>query len=523
MANKTKNMLQIRRILQLLESRVSNRQIAKQTGISRNTVEEYIRRFLSSGQSFAELLSLSDQQLSLIAYKSPPSPRKDDRYERLAPQLAGFVKELSRRGVTRLLLWQEYSGKDPDSYSYQQFCEHLRAYLKVHSAVMRLDHKPADKVEIDFAGGKMTYLDKETGEMVECPVLVAVLPFSGFTYVEALYNTSLAHLIPALGRCLEYFGGTPENIVSDNLKQMVKRSNRYEPSFTDLAQQWSVHYNTSLSATRVAKPRDKSTVEKAVDLAYKRIYAPLRNQTFSSLNQLNYHIKQCLENHNNALFQKKNFSRKELFLQEEKNLLKPLPAERFEVKYTVKAKVQKNYHVTLGQDWHHYSVPYQYIGKQTTIVYDSEHVEVFINNTRIASHRRNYRCHDFTTLDFHMPDRHRVYLETRGWNQEYFLKKAALVGQHLKQAITHILNSRRFTEQSFNACLGLLRLEGKYGKERLEKACELAISAGTVSYTMISTILINNRDKQLENPLTNIPKHENIRGSQTYLDFNETN
>lgn len=517
MANKTKNMLQIRRILQLLESRTSNRKIAQQIGISRNTVEHYIKRFRASGKSFQELLELDEQQLSEIVYNSVSSPRKDDRYERLAPQLSYFVKELSRRGVTRLLLWHEYRNKDADGYSYQQFCEHLNTYLQVHSSVMHLEHKPGQKTQLDFAGGKLSYIDPHSGETIACPVVVAVLPFSGYTYAEALRSAALEHLIPSMGRCMEYFGGTTEYIETDNMKQVVKKSNRYEPSFTDLAQQWSVHYNTSLLAARVGKPRDKSTVEKAVDIVYKRIFAPLRNHVFHSLDELNYHIKLCLEKHNNVLFQKKNCSRKELFLQEEKQLLKPLPTERFEAKYSVQAKVQKNYHVTLGQDWHHYSVPYQHIGKQTTIVYDSEHVEIFVDNARIAAHRRNYRSHGFTTLDFHMPERHLSYIKTRGWNQEYFIKKAALTGPFFKEAVIHILNSRRFTEQSFNACLGLLRLENKFGKERLERASEMALSSGAVSYTSISTILLNNRDKQAETPEPKIPRHENIRGTQTYL------
>jgi transposase len=520
MANKTKTMLQIRRMLQLLDAGKSKREIARQISVSRNTIDYYAKRFRGSKKSLSELLAVTDQELSGIVYKESSSTRKDNRYERLAPRLNDFVKELSRRGVTRLLLWKEYRSEDVDGYSYQQFCEHLNTCIQVHSAVMHLDHKPAERAEIDFAGGKMSYVDKQSGELIECPVLLGVLPYSGFTYAEALVGMELGYLIPALGRCMEYFGGVPECVLSDNMRQMVKKSNRYEPSFTDLAQQWSVHYNTSLLATRIAKPKDKPTVENAVNLAYQRIYAPLRNDTFGSLSELNYHIKQCLESHNNTLFQKKDFSRKERFLLEEKGLLKPLPSERFEVKYSVTAKVQRNYHVTLGQDWHHYSVPFQYIGKQVTIVYDSEHVEIFLYTERIASHSRNYRKHGYSTLDFHMPPHHLHYREARGWNQEYFLKKADSVGVHFKQAITHVLDGRRFTEQTYNACLGLLRLESKYGKERLEKASQIALKAGMVSYTTISTILINNRDKQIpEIDSTHIPQHENIRGEQTYLDF----
>lgn len=520
MANKPKTMLQIRRMLQLLAAGNSKRNVARQISMSRNTVDFYGKRFRDSHKSYLELLALSDQDLSGIVYTEIASSRKDDRYERLAPQLNELIKELPRRGVTRLLLWKEYRSKDPDGYSYQQFCEHINTYLQVHSASMHLSHKPAERAEIDFAGGKMSYVDKQTGELIECPVLIGILSYSGFTYAEVLPSMELCYLIPALGRCMEYFGGVPECVLSDNMRQMVKKSNRYEPSFTDMAQQWSVHYNSSLLATRVAKPKDKPKVENAVNLAYQRIYAPLRNQVFGSLTELNYHVKQCLENHNNTLFQRKDFSRKERFLQDEKSLLKSLPAERFEVKYSVKGKVGRNYHVILGEDWHFYSVPYQYIGKPITIVYDSEQVEIFYQNKRIALHSRDYRKNEYSTLDFHMPPNHLHYKQSRGWNPEYFLDKAALVGEYFTQAIRQVLNGRHFTEQTYNACLGLIRLENKYGKQRLERASQMALSAGIVNYTTIATILKNNRDKQMiETTAAHIPTHDNIRGEQTYLDF----
>lgn len=519
MANKPKNMLQIRRIIQLLETGLSKRKIATELGISRNTVDYYVKRIKSTSLGHQELLALALHELSELIYKDEATTRKDSRYERLAPRLGELVTDLGRRGVTRLLLWQEYRQKDPNGYSYQQFCEHLNTYQQVNSSSMRLDHKPGEKLEVDFAGGKMHYVDKLNGEVIECPVLIAVLPFSGYTYAEALTDMSLTHLIPGLSACLEYFQGVASHVVFDNLKQVVKKSNRYEPSFTELALQWSLHYNTALLTTRVGHPKDKPTVEKAVDLAYKRIYAPLRNHVFGNLSELNHHLRECLDKHNGTLLQRRNYSRKELFLQQEHPVLKALPAERFEIKYSVKAKVQKNYHVTLGQDWHHYSVPYQFIGQQATIVYDSRDVEVYIGQKRITYHKRDYRKHGYTTLEEHMPEKHLRYQHTRGWNQEYFINSAQKVGPWFEKAIGHVLKGRQFTQQTFNACLGLLRLENKYGKARLEKASQMAVCANAVSFTTINTILLNNRDRQIDPEPIVFPDHTNIRGAQMYLDF----
>jgi len=521
MANKPITMLQIRRVIQLLDSGASHRNIAKHLTISRNTVKDYVLKLTRTGKSFIELLNLSDVQLSELLYNPQPIVSRDYRYEKLAPRLSYYLSQLQRTGVTRLLLWGEYCKEEEFPYSYQQFCEHLNNHKKIHQAVMHFEHKPGDKVEIDFAGKMLSYVDRTSGEEIFCPVLVAVLPYSGYTYVEALPNAGMEQLISALNRCMQHFGGVPIQVVSDNMKQIVKTSNRYEPSFTELAQQWSVHYNTSLLATRVAKPRDKATVEKSVDITYKRIYAPLRDQVFYSLSELNENIKICLEKHNHALMQKKEHSRYDLWL-EERNSLKLLPCEDFEMKYTVKAKVQKNYHITLGQDWHHYSVPYKYIGKEVKVVYDTKQVEIYLDMNRIALHTRNYRKHGYSTLDIHMPEKHMHHQKSLGWNEEYFLDKAKSIGDNTLQIIKKIITSRVFTQQTYNACLGILRLKEKYGQERLEAACKRALLGSSINYLTISNILTSGMDKKplIEDATLVNLFHENIRGAETYQNNN---
>lgn len=414
-------MLQIRRVLQQLQQGTSHRRIAREVNLSRNTVQDYYLKFIRSGLTYTELLALSDSDLSATIFTKRTVPLKDERYERLAPRLPDHVKELNRTGVTRMLLWKEYCRGDTNPYSYQQFCYHLGTHQLMNTAVMHFEHTAGQKAEIDFAGKKMHYIDKQTGEVIECVVLIAVLLHSGYTYAQALPSASMVHVVAFLNCCMDYFGGVPVHVVSDNMKQTVKSANRYEPSFTELISQWSVHYNTTFLATRVCKPRDKATVEKAVDLAYKRIYAPLRDERYHSIEALNQGILGCLKEHNHTLMQKKDHSRYDLFVQEQK-FLKPLPSQGFELKYSVDAKVQRNYHVTLGQDWHHYSVPFKYIGKKVKIVYDTQTVEVYEGLTRIALHKRNYRKHGYSTVEEHMPERHRQYRHALGWNAEYFVK-----------------------------------------------------------------------------------------------------
>ena len=210
------------------------------------------------------------------------------------------------------------------------------------------------------------------------------------------------------------------------MKQIVTQTNRYEPSFTLLAEQWSVHYNTSLKAARPAKPKDKPSVEKSVHLSYQRINARMRNETFYSLEELRARVRELLEEFNDRAMFKQGVSRREKFTSEEKHLLRELPAEPFMLKSRTKAKVKPNYHVILGEDWHQYSVPHQYIGQEVTIVYDEQVVEVFIDNMkRIAVHKRDCRRNGYTTLPEHMPESHLKYKQQKGWTEDDFIYKAA--------------------------------------------------------------------------------------------------
>jgi len=163
-------------------------------------------------------------------------------------------------------------------------------------------------------------------------------------------------------------------------------------------------------------------------------------------------------------------------------------------------------------------VPFKFIGKKVKIVYDTDVVEVYDGLTRIACHKRNYSKHTYSTVDTHMPNNHLKHLESRGWNEAYFLEKAEAVGENFTKVITQIINSRHFTEQTYNACLGLIRLKDKYGIGRLEAASQRALLGYSITYRSISNILVNGTDQQLllSDMASPIPPHDNIRGPQNY-------
>jgi transposase len=517
MAARTITMLQIRRIIQLLSSGHSKRFIARELELARNTVKDYIKLIHQSSQSYTELLALNDDSLSLFIHDAgqvtSPFDKRWDDFQSTTPAIE---QELKKTGVTRLLLWQEYRMVYPDGYGYTQFCHHVSEHIKHKDVVMRFEHKPGEKMLVDFAGKTMNYTDAG-GKEIKCQVFIAILPYSGYTYTQAVLSQKQPDFIHCLQNAMKFFGGAPQCIISDNLKSCIKRPDRYEPELTELLNQFSLHYTTTITATRVAKPRDKASVEKAVHLAYQRIYAPLRNQTFHGLEELNAAIRLQTQVHHTRRFRNSEQSRCALFETDEKTLLSPLPESPFQLNNCTMAKVQRNYHIVLGEDWHYYSVPYQYVGKQVKVIYNYSTVAIYCEHQRIALHPRNNRKNCYTTTREHMAPNHQHYAQIKGWDADYFRKRASAFSPEVSQVIESILGSRFFYEQTYNACIGVLRLADKYTPARLTAACTMAIKANAVNYKFVCNILRHNMDLRPAPPIQLVmPLHDNIRGPLAY-------
>lgn len=519
MAFKPISMHQIRQVFGFLSKGYSLSSISRLTGVARNTIKVYKHRIEDKGFTIDQLLTMEDEALMQAVHVGKTAERTQSEQRRLADlqaRMEYFAEELRRRGVTMQLLWEEYREEQPDGYGYTQFCEHLSRFKKIQGAVMYFTHQPGEQLLVDFAGDKLHYVNRKTGEVIGCEVLVCVLPYSNYTYVEALRSQQQEHFVNGLSNALHYYGGVPLSIKTDNMKTAVTRASRYEPVFTEAMEYFGQHHDCTVMATRIKKPRDKASVENAVGVAYKRIYAPLRHEVFYSLDELNAAIRVQLEKHNAHFFKRKNYSRKMIFEGEEKIALKPLPLDRYEIRHTTTAKVQKNYHVILGEDFHQYSVPYTLIGKTLKIMYTTSTVEIYHEQKRIAFHTRNYQKHGYSTQAGHRPANHAEVVRSKAWDAEYFLAQANSVGPNTGAYLQRVLDKKVFPEQTYNSCLGILRLAKQYGPERLELACQRALPSLNARYAIISNILKNGLDQLQDLPEGHIPRHENIRGKSAY-------
>ncbi len=413
-----------------------------------------------------------------------------------------------------MLLWSEYSQANSQGYGYSRFCDLYRAWAKTLDVVMRQSHKAGEKMFVDYAGMTMGVVDRKTGEVKQAQIFVAVLGASSYTYVEATWTQELPNWIASHVRAFEFFGGTSELLIPDNLKSGVVLAHRYEPTLNATYQEMARHYQAAILPARPLKPRDKAKVESGVQVAERWILAALRNRTFFSLHELNEALWERLKDYNEKPFQKLPGSRLQQFETLEKPALKPLPQYPYEFAEWKKVRVNIDYHVELKK--HYYSAPYQLAHQQLEARVTSAVVEIFHKGQRVASHVRSFVDYGYTTLVEHMPQNHREYAE---WTPVRLAQWAAQSGEATKAVVEKILSNHVHPQQGFRPCLGIMRLGKTYGPDRLEAACRRVSKLADPKLRQIHAILQSGLDQKPlveEQPVLPALEHEFVRGAQYY-------
>ena len=202
----------------------------------------------------------------------------------------------------------------------------------------------------------------------------------------------------------------------------------------------------------------------------------------------------------------------------DKPVLRPLPATPFEFFVQKDVRVGFNYHIEI--DEHHYSAPYTLAKKVLKARITARTVEFLYQGKRVVLHQRSYNKGLYTTVDEHMPDAHRAQME---WHPGRFLNWAKEVGPNTVKVTQEILNTPRHVEQAYKYSLGLLNLSKRYGKPRLEAACERSLHLGTHNLRSVEKILKSGFDSQplpqpfaQEEMFEKFSQHPNLRGADYY-------
>ena len=487
-------MLDYRNILRVAsDPHKSMRTMELELRSSHHTIRKVLDAAEKAGINWPLSESVTNEMLMELLF--PEEYQKAALY--VLPDYPYIHAELARKGVNLTLLWEEYCAKchaeSTVPYMYTQFCEKYRQWARVTKATMRIQHKPGDAMEVDWAGATLDIHDPVTGEVSKAYLFVAVLPCSCFTYAEACDDMKLENRISCHIHAYNYFGGVTRLLVPDNLKTGITKNTRYETVLNRSYQEMAAYYGTAIVPSRVRHPQDKSHAEGGVKFASTWILAALRSRKFFSVEEAQAAVTEKLEELNDRDFIKRPGSRREAYLEEEKEYMLPLPGEPYEPAiWSPDLKVGNDYLVSDGMN--KYSVPYDLIGETVNLRLTPNTVEVFFRGSRVAIHVRSkvYRREPVVKPE-HMPLEHRAYL---GYNEKEFADWAGSVGSNTAAVVKHFLTSGKEPEQGYKYCASLTKLSNRYGPVRLENACKRLLSfSSTPSIRTLSTILKNGQDR----------------------------
>ncbi|MEK9145339.1 MAG: IS21 family transposase, partial [Elusimicrobiota bacterium] len=226
-------------------------------------------------------------------------------------------------------------------------------------------------------------------------------------------------------------------------------------------------------------------------------------------------IGELLEDLNTRPMKKLKKSRRELFEAQDRPAALPLPDRHYQYAEWRKATVHIDYCIEV--DKHIYSVPFRFLHEKLDVRQTVTTLEVFQRGERIAAHVRSYVPGGQTILDEHRPPKHRKFLE---WTPSRIIGWAGKTGPSTAKVVERIMATRRFPEEGFRACLGIMRMGEGYGAERLEAAAARAVKFNTCSYKYIRSILVAGLDRtpvaENESQQASLPMHENVRGGDYY-------
>lgn len=498
---------------------LSQNEIARTRHVSKHSVKDVVLLARLKGYtSLDDVSQMTDGELYQDFF-----PDKLSSSTVFAPVDYSYVhKELNRVGVTLTLLWNEYVAesrlKGAFPVSYVTYTRGYTDYVGKKGFANHLEHKAGDRIEVDWSGPTMYYIDLKAGKKVKVYLFVSDCVSSRLAYVEPTLSMDEMTWIQCHINMWKYYGGVSRLLICDNLKTGVqKHPKEGEVILTKEYELLMEHYGTAILPCGVRRPREKSSTENSVYNVALSIIAQLRNTEFTSFNDLKNAIKEKLEDMNNKPFEKRQGSRRSDFEENERAALRPLPSTPFEVgKWVYRRKVQANCHVAFEKNW--YSCPYRYQGESVDIKATSTEVQIFYNGRLIKRHLKFLPGLEYKySTDISDMPKGSGFTE---WDVPRILSWANSVGPNTRKVIQRIIDSKPIPEQTFNSALAVLHMVDSYGKEKIEMASEIALTKiESPRYHHLKTILSQTIAKEEKNKVASTTPLGLLKGQEYFEKF----
>lgn len=476
------HMPDIQDILYRLRQGQSQRNIAKDLGHSRITIQRYHQFAHENGylDPLTPLPSVQTLHQQLGEPTPPPAPASS------VQPFEALVKEWIGKGVEGVAIHQrltKHHGYTGSYSSVRRFLAPLRP--TVTEACVRIETQPAEQAQVDFATvGRLLDLNTQTQRVLYC--FVMTLSYSRHQYLEFVFDQSMATFTACHIHAFQAFGGAPRQVVVDNLKAAVLVAAMEDSVLSGVYRQMAQHYGILVAPCRPRTPQHKGKVESGVHYVQRNFFAA---EQFTDLNHVNRAgrawVLEVAGVRNHGTTGRPPLQR---FQEEEKHALLKLPTQPFELVRTLRLTLHRDCHVRCEDSF--YSAPYAFVGKAVEVFVYQKTVQIYDGVHLLTTHPRATCPGQRETRNEHYPPDKAIWLtQTPEDSQE----KAAQIGPLCQQVVEHLLAVRPVDNRK--AAGKLVALASKVGNTRLEAACGRALRFSDPHYRRIKSIL----DAGLEN------------------------
>jgi transposase len=462
MANRL-TMATIDTILILHKAGHSRREIARLTGVHRETVGKYVARAAAENRPPAPTGSLDPG--SGVA--------KSACCEFHAQILAKLEAGLSAQRIHQDLI-AEHSAQ-LSYWSVRRYVAKLSGATPL--PFRRIETPPGEEAQVDFGTG--AWVISSDGKRRRPWIFRIVLSHSRKAYSEAVWRQTTDNFIACLENAFHYFGGAVERLVIDNLKAAVPQADWYDPDIHPKLRAFAAHYGTAVLPTRPYTPRHKGKVESSVKYVKNN---GLKGRTFTSLGEQNAFLEDWERSVADTRIHGTTKQQVGKLFERERPHLRPLPIHRFPAYHEARRAVHRDGHVEVEGAF--YSAPPEYVGSRVWARWDARLVRLYNERFEPLGVHAKAEPGRFRTSAGHIP-REKVSAVERG--TDALLRQASSIGPETRQWAEAMTAARGV--EGVRVLVGLKALAGQHPAAELERVCHIALSHGAYRLRALRELL----------------------------------
>lgn len=343
--------------------------------------------------------------------------------------------------------------------------------------------QPGEVAQVDFGDvGKLW--DPQSKKTRKAYVFVITLSYSRHMFARVVFDQKVDTWLRLHAEAFDFFGGVPRVVVPDNLKSAVLRAAfdvRTEPVLNQSYRDFARHFGFKVDPTPPYNPEKKGKVENSVKYIKGNFFKTIGEER--NVDALNKWLEKWILDIAGQRYHGTTHRKPvEHFAQGEQACLLSLPNVKWENISWRACTVHRDACVLVEKA--RYSVPWRLVGRKLRVLVSEFSIQVYWNNTRVATHRR-VSAGEKSILLAHLP-------EERGEHgrrdQGYWLERAEAIGQDTRRYIQELFASDEVLEQMTKA-QSIVRFLDKFPPERANAACARASYWGNYSYAAIKRIL----------------------------------